>query len=90
MADRIRIEIKLKPPPPPLAPFECAICEHMVERDPYSPDHQAPPVCWACQWLGQTRLQTHQLPYEMWNGFRTAYALLRAIDKEIERARRTH
>lgn len=93
MADgpvRIRLKITRKPPPPALDPFECAICQEMVERDPYSPDFQAPPVCWRCSWAGQNRLQTHQLPFSLWNGFRAAYALLRAMDKEIERARRTH
>jgi len=90
MADRIKITITRKPPPPALAPFECAICQEMVERDPYSPDFQAPPVCQRCSWTGQNRLQIHQLPFSMWGGFRAAYALLRAMDKEIERARRAH
>lgn len=90
MPDRIKITITRKPPPPALPPFECLLCLQMIERDPYSPDFNAPPVCWGCQWRGQNRLQTKQLPYEMWDGFRTAYALLAEIDKEIARARRTH
>ncbi|WP_145201310.1 hypothetical protein [Sphingobium sp. B2] len=86
---RIRLVLKPKPPPPPLPPFECAICEQIIERDPYSPDHEAPPICWPCGWLGQNRLQTHQLPVSMWGPFRAAYALLATLDKEIARARRT-
>lgn len=90
MADRLRIVIKRKPPPPALPPFDCAICEQQIERDPYSPNFQAPPVCYACSWSGQNRLQTHQLPFSVWSQFRTAYALLSAMDKEIARARRAH
>ncbi|UZW54014.1 hypothetical protein NUH86_10755 [Sphingobium sp. JS3065] len=45
MGDRIKIAIRRKPPLTALEPFECAICQEQIERDPYSPDFQAPPVC---------------------------------------------
>lgn len=86
---RLRLVIKRKPPPPALPPFECAICEQMIERDAYSPDFQAPPICNSCKWQGQA-VRLNQLPFSMWGQFRTAYALLSALDKEIARARRTH
>jgi hypothetical protein len=88
---RLKFTIKRRPPPPALPPFECVVCEEQIERDPFSPDFQAPPICWSCCWAhGHNRMQTHQLPFEMWSGFRAAYALLKAMDKEIARARRTH
>lgn len=84
---RIKIKIARKPAPPALDPFECVGCRQLIERDPYSPDFNAPPICWACTWRGQNRLQTRQLPYSMWAPFRTAYVLLALIDKEIADAR---
>jgi hypothetical protein len=87
---KIKLEIKRKPPPPPLEPFVCVVCEREVERDPYYPDHQTPPVCHYCEWRGQGRLQTRQLPFRHWTNFRRAYVLLAALDKEITRARHAH
>lgn len=84
---KIKFEIKRKPPPPALEPFECLGCRKMIERDPRSPDFQAPPICLNCTWVGQGRLQTRQLPYSMWAPFRTAYALLYLLDKEMVYAR---
>lgn len=89
MRDRITFVLTRKPAPPALEPFECLLCRQMIERDPYTPDFNAPPVCWGCQWRGQNRLQTRQLPHELWASFRVAYALLSEIDRETSRAR-TH
>ncbi len=87
---RPRIVIMPRPAPPPLAPFTCVICEAEVERDPYQPDWQRPPICVHCTWRASNRLQSRQLPYEYWAVFRRAYALFAAIDQEIARARCAH
>jgi len=87
---RIKLVIKRKPPPPHLPSFVCVLCEQEIERDPYHPDHQTPPICYPCEWRGQGRLQTRQLPFRHWTNFRRAYVLLAALDKEIARARHTY
>ncbi|MFT3967615.1 MAG: hypothetical protein QM690_17205 [Sphingobium sp.] len=87
---RIKLVIKRKPLPPPVDPFECVVCQQMIERDPFSPDHEKPPICWPCCWLGQGRLRTRQLPYTLLTPFRAAHALLIALDKEIANARSRH
>lgn len=84
---RLKIEITRKPPPPSLDPFECLACREMVERDPYSPDHNAPPVCWRCSWSAGGRTQLASLPFSAWGQFRTAQVLLNLISKEIADAR---
>jgi hypothetical protein len=84
---KIRVEVRRKPAPPALDPFECLACRQLIDRDPYTPDFNAPPICWACTWRGQPRLQTKQLPFSMWQPFRTAYALLQLLDQEIAHAR---
>lgn len=79
--------IKRKPPPPPLEPFECLACREMIERDPFSPDFNAPPVCWRCQWSEDGRTQLASLPFGAWGYFRTAQVLLNCIKKESAHAR---
>jgi len=86
---RIKIQIKRKPAPPPLDPFECLSCREMIERDPYTPDFNAPPVCWHCAWSQAGRTQLAHVPFSDWGRFRTAQILLNLIEREITYARHT-
>ncbi|QUT07946.1 hypothetical protein KFK14_11460 [Sphingobium phenoxybenzoativorans] len=85
---RIKIEITRKPPPPPLDPFECLACRQMIERDPYTPEFQEPPICWQCAHAIGGRTQLAHLPYEAWGQFRKAQALLNLIKMEVAHVRK--
>jgi hypothetical protein len=85
--DRIKLVIERKPPPPALDPFECLACRKMIERDPYTPDFQAPPVCWACVWAEGGRTQLGDVPFSAWTQFRTVRVIINLIDREAARAR---
>lgn len=85
--NRIKLVITRKPPPPPLDPFECLSCRQMIERDPYSPDFQAPPVCWKCAWSSGGRTQLASLPFSAWGQFRTAQILINLIKQEARHVR---
>lgn len=88
MMMRIKLEITRKPPPPPLDPFECVVCQEMIERDPHTPEHQEPPVCFRC--AISVRTQLGGAPHEMWKPLHRAAAILAAMKKEIACARRAH
>lgn len=87
---KMKLVIKRKPPPPPLPPFTCVACEEEIERDPFNPDWNAPPVCWRCTWRTSGRMESRQIPYSLHLHFKRFYAVTKAMDKEIERARTTH
>ena len=90
---RPRIIITRKPTPPTPDPFDCLLCHKTVQRDPWNPDFERPPLCFRCSMDVPTR---PQLPYlshrsvESWGDFYRAHALLCAIDQEIRNVRRTH
>ena len=90
VGDKFKLVLKRKPPPPPLPSFVCVVCQEETQRDPYRPELQTPPICHHCEWRGQGRLQTRQLPFRHWTNFRRAYVLLAALDKEIDHARHNH
>jgi len=85
---KVKLVIKRKPPPPPLEPFVCVICEQETERDADNPNWQRPLVCNFCAHSSPTRPQLSGASYEQWGNFYRAHALLCAIKKEIDRARR--
>lgn len=85
-----KLIIKRKPPPPPLPSFKCVICENEIERDPYRPDLEEPPVCFRCSMRTTTRPQLAGVGVEQLAQFYRAHSLLCAIKEEISRARRNH
>lgn len=87
---KIKVIVEHRPPPSPLDPFLCVACEGEVERDPYHPEWESPPICNHCNWLLSNRLRTGQLPFEYWAEFRRAYSVLAALEKEIKCARSAH
>lgn len=87
---RIKIVVKRKPPPPPLPSFECVICQKAIERDPYNPEWQRPPICFGCSMNAPTRPQLAGASVAQWGDFYRAHALLSAIKQEIDHARRNH
>lgn len=88
--DRIKLEITRKPPPPALPSFDCILCGNEIDRDPYNPEWQRPPVCFHCSFNTPSRPQMAGVGVAEWADFRRAHALICAIEQEIKRARSTH
>jgi hypothetical protein len=84
---KIKIKIERKPPPPPLPSFVCAVCENHIERDPYHPEFEKPPICFECAMHVPTRPQLAHVGVERWNEFYRVHALICAINQEVKRAK---
>lgn len=86
---KIKLVITREPTPPPIPSFVCVVCEAEIERDPYNPDWQKPPICMRCAYSGPRPRLAH-VPHEHWGDFFRATALIHAIKKEASNVRRTH
>ncbi len=84
---RFKIEITRKPPPPPLPSFVCVVCEDEIERDPYNPEFQRPPLCHKCTFNTPSRPQLAHAHVSAWTAFYRAHAIQCAIKQEIHRVR---
>lgn len=90
MPSQVKLRITPKPAPPALPSFECVICQNEIERNPYRPDLEEPPVCFRCSIKVPTRPQIAGVSVEHLAIFYKAHAILCAIKSEIEHARRNH
>lgn len=82
-----KLVIARKPPPPALDPFECVICEQMIDRDPYRPEIEESPVCFQCS-IRAPRTQLSGVSVSDWKYFMRASAIFTALKKETSHARR--